>query len=69
LRKNGVPYSADAVLTEYWDLQKDHQGQQWIVVTSIVEDPMYLTMDWTTSENFKKEPDASKWDPSPCSAK
>jgi hypothetical protein len=69
LRKNGVPYSATAVLTEYWDLLKDRQGQQWIVITTLVDDPTYLQVEWVTSLTFRKEPDGSKWDPSPCSAK
>ena len=69
LRKNGVPYSADAVLTEYWDLLKDPQGQQWILITTLVNDPTYLQAEWVTSLTFRKEPDGSKWDPSPCSVK
>ena len=69
LRKNGVPYSADAVVTEYWDLFRRQNGEQWLVVTMAVRDPANLQGDWITSLNFKKEPDASKWDPTPCSAK
>jgi hypothetical protein len=67
LRRNGLPYSANTVLTEYWDLLKDRQGQQWIVVTTLVDDPTYLNAEWITSLNFKKEPDGSKWEPTPCS--
>jgi hypothetical protein len=69
LRKNGVPYSADAVLTEYWDLYKEKNGDQWLVVTTLVDDPRYLQLQWVTSPNFKMEPDGAKWDPTPCSAK
>ncbi len=68
LRKNGVPYSADAVLTEYWDVYKERNGDQWLVVTTLVDDPKYLQLQWATSPNFKREPDGSKWDPTPCSA-
>jgi hypothetical protein len=68
LRKNGIPYSADAILTEYWDLYPRDNGEQWLVVTSVVHDPKYLQRDWITSLNFKKEADGSKWDPTPCSA-
>jgi hypothetical protein len=68
LRKNGVPYSADAVLTEHFDLYKEKSGVQWLVVTTIVNDPKYLQLNWITSPNFRKEADGSKWDPSPCSA-
>jgi hypothetical protein len=67
LRKNGVPYSADATLTEYWDLFVRGNGDRWIVITSIVHDPVNLQTDWITSLNFKKEADGAKWDPTPCS--
>jgi hypothetical protein len=69
LRKNGVPYSVDAVLTEYFDLSKERNGDIWFVVTTIVEDPQYLTEPFVTSTNFKKQPDASGWNPTPCSAR
>jgi hypothetical protein len=68
LRKNGVPYSADTVMTEYWDLLRPPNGDLWVVITTLVSDPKYLQRDWMTSLNFKKEPDGSKWDPAPCSA-
>ncbi len=69
LRKNGVPYSDKTTLTEYWDLLRQANGDQWIVITTIVEDPTYLTRTWITSLNFKKEPNGSKWDPQPCSTR
>ena len=68
LRKNGIPYSADATMTEYFDLFKESSAE-WFVVTTIVRDPIYLTGPWVTSSNFKRETDTSKWSPSPCSAK
>ena len=69
LRKNGIPYSDKTTLTEYWDLLRQPNGDQWVVITTIVEDSTYLTRTWITSLNFKKEPNGSKWDPSPCSAR
>jgi hypothetical protein len=69
LRKNGVPYSDKATLTEYWDLMRQPDGDQWLVITTVVEDSTYLARTWITSLNFKKEANGSKWDPSPCSAK
>jgi hypothetical protein len=68
LRKNGVPYGADAKVTEYWDLYKD-SGAEWLVITSLVDDPQYLQVQYVTTSNFKREQDGSKWDPKPCSAK
>ena len=65
LRKNGVPYSEDAVLTEYFD-RLSEDGVEWLNVETIVSDPKYLTQDFVTSTNFRLEPDASKWMPQPC---
>jgi len=69
LRKNGIPYSTDATVTEYFDLFKEPGGAEWFVVTTIVRDPQYLNGPWVTSSNFKKETDPSKWSPSPCTAR
>lgn len=66
LRRNGVPYSENAVLTEYFDRFAAPNGDEWLVVTSIVSDPQYLTADFVTSSHFKKEPDSSKFSPMPC---
>ena len=66
LRKNGVPYSENAVVTEYYDRFRDPVGTEWMVVTTIVNDPTYLQQEFVTSSHFKKEPDGSKWAPSPC---
>ena len=69
LRKNGVPYSENAVLTEYYDMIRGVDGNPWLVVSGIVDDPRYLRMSFMTSSNFKKLPDGSGWDPNPCSAR
>lgn len=68
LRKNGIPYGPNTVVTEYWDITKGRQGQTRLLVTIKVEDPMYLTTAWVVPVHFLKEPDGSKWDPQPCSA-
>jgi hypothetical protein len=69
LRKNGVPYSGNAVLTEYFTRTNESNGDTWLILTSIVEDPQYLTSELLTSTHYKRETDGSKWDPSPCEAK
>jgi len=66
LRKNGVPYSEDAVITEQFNRHDEPNGESWITVTTIVEDPKYLNQKFITSTDFKKEADASKWSPAPC---
>jgi len=65
LRKNGVPYSANAVLTEYFD-RLDTGGETYLVVTGVVEDPQYLTGRFMTTEQFKLESNGAKWNPTPC---
>jgi hypothetical protein len=67
LRKNGVPYGADTKMSEYWDLRAISPTQQWITVSTKVEDPQYLFQPYVYDSIFQKEPDGSKWAPSPCS--
>ena len=70
LQKNGVPYSANAVLTEYFNRTIESNGDSWLVLTSIVEDPQYLTGPFIRSTHYKRLPDtATAWEPEPCSAK
>lgn len=69
LRKNGVPYGADAVFTEYFDRVTQPNGDVYLVITATVEDPAYLTRPYVTSTNFRKQADASGWNPAPCSSK
>jgi hypothetical protein len=68
LRKNGVPYSERATVREHFDLAALPDGGQLLLVNTVVEDPVYLNAPYVTSPHFKKEPDGSKWDPTPCSS-
>jgi hypothetical protein len=68
LRKNGVPYSENAVLTEYFDIAPERNGGQLLVVTAIVDDARYLTQPFVVSSQFRKQADAKGWEPTPCSA-
>jgi len=69
LRKNGAPYSADATLTEYFDRIDEPNVDSYLVVTTTVEDPIYLAQPYQTSVHFKKQAGASGWNPTPCTAK
>jgi len=69
LQKNGAPYGANAVMTEYFDVVKEPGGDQWLVVKSIVVDPQYLQRSLIRSTHFRKQPDASGWNPTPCRAR
>jgi hypothetical protein len=68
LRKNGMPYSSQATLTEYWEGQTDPvAGTRLLIITSELKDPVYLQGPYVFNTVFEKEADGSKWDPSPCS--
>jgi len=66
LRQNGVPVSDKAVVTEYLDIVPAPDGSQWLVVKTMVDDPTYLSGWYIVSSQFKKEPNASRWNPTPC---
>ena len=67
LQKNGAPYSANALLEEYFDVFTDpYRKNTWLVVTTVVTDPQYLIEPLIMHAHFKKLPDASGWDPTPC---
>jgi hypothetical protein len=66
LRRNGVPYSGGAALTEFFDRTDEPNGDAWLIVTSTLNDPTYLAQPLMTSTHFKREPDGSKWNPRAC---
>jgi hypothetical protein len=68
LRRNGVPYSANATSTEYYNRTIEPNGDSWLIVTTVVEDPLYLAARFVTSSHFKKVTDGSTWTPTPCEA-
>jgi hypothetical protein len=68
LRKNGVPYSAKAGVEEYFESFTE-AGNTWLIVTSVVTDPEYLDQSFVTSSQFKKQADATGWNPTPCLAR
>lgn len=69
LRKNGVPYSANTVLTEYFDRVNEANGDSYLIITTTVEDPTYLAQPFQTSTQFRKQADATDWNPTPCMAR
>jgi hypothetical protein len=68
LRKNGVPYSAGAVITEYFDRFTLPGGDALLVVQTEIVDPAYLSQPFWTSTHFKRQADATDWSPTPCRA-
>jgi hypothetical protein len=66
IRKNGVPYSGGAVLTEYVNRLSGAQNDDYLVVTAVVDDPTYLVQPFVRSYQFKKVADSTGWDPMQC---
>jgi len=82
LQKNGVPYGANTVVTEYLVVPKPTaNGDVWLIVTTVVDDPQYLAVappgregggqygPMVRTSNFKKLPNANGWNPTPCSVR
>jgi hypothetical protein len=70
LQKNGVPYSASAVLTEYFSRTAEPNGDSWLILTAIVEDPTYLNTPFIRSTHYKRLPDNfAGWEPEACTAR
>ena len=66
IRKNGVPYSDKAVLTEHYNRLTGQQNDVYIALTATVDDPTYLTGPFMRTYTFKKLADATGWDPTSC---
>ena len=67
--KNGMPYSENAVMTEYFRVQNLPESGQWIIFSEMVDDPTYLRAPYIVNYHFKKMADGSKWNPTSCMAK
>ena len=64
-RKNGLPYSENATVTEYYDRHDDF-GSEWFTVLTVLDDSRNLVSPFVTTTHFKKEADGSKFNPQPC---
>ena len=69
LRRNGVPYSDKTTVTEYFERFSEPDGNDHLMVMTVVTDPEYLAIPFVVTSDFKREADGSKWDPTPCSAR
>lgn len=67
--RHGVPYSGRAVLTEHFQVVPGLQGEQYLNVTAIVDDPQYWAQPFVRTVHFRREPDGSKWAQAPCSSR
>jgi hypothetical protein len=66
-RRNGVPYGEKARMTEWFTAVDEPDGNSYLLVTKILEDPQYMSGPWVRTVQFKKQPDANGWNPTPCS--
>ena len=69
VRKNGVPYGANADAHRVLRASGRRAGQEYLAVTTMVDDPQYLAQPYIKTYEFKKQRDATGWNPTPCSAK
>jgi hypothetical protein len=68
LRRNGVPYGEQTVVTEYFDLHAEPNGDTWFTVMTMVEDPQYPYAPYIATSDFKKRPNDRDWHPTPCTS-
>src|SRR5687767_4508347 len=67
LRPNGVPFSERATVKEFFNtFTLSGDAGAWLVVTTVVSDPEYLTTELVMSSQFKKEASRGAWNPRPC---
>ena len=66
LRRNGVPYSENAVVTETFIRHSEGAAGEWFTVSTVVEDPLYLREPFLTSSSFKRLTNEKDWKPGPC---
>jgi hypothetical protein len=67
LRPNGVPFSERATVKEFLNaFTLPGDSGAWLVVTTVVSDPEYLTTELIMSSQFKKEASRGAWNPRPC---
>ena len=69
VRQNGVPYSTNATLAESYDFIPEASGEAVLIVTTVLEDPIYFDNPLIVTGQFKKQADAARWDPTPCSSR
>src|SRR5438552_4753383 len=55
-RKNGIPYSANANLTEYFHVMNAPNGDKWLTVISELRDPQYLSETWVVRSHYTQIP-------------
>jgi hypothetical protein len=57
-----------AVMTEHFDVATEPNGWRFILLTTQIEDPEYLTSMFLLNMPFRLLPDGAQWTPGPCTA-
>lgn len=68
LRRNGVPFSEDAFMTEYYNVIREEDGNEYLIIQTFVDDPTYLNGHFVRTLQFKREPNGSRRQPLDCAA-
>ena len=69
ISRSGVLFLADDLIAVDSEVELSFtlpEDGTWLIVTSVIADPDYLTQEFVLSSQFKKETDLSKWNPRPC---
>ncbi len=66
LQYNGVPFSNNLRMVEYFDIIREPGGEVWLIDDSVLTDPAYLARSHKRSTHLRKQADATGWDPQPC---
>jgi len=65
IHRNGIPYSDKTTVQEFYDVIHEQEAN-WLILKTIIDDPVYLYRTMIYSTHFRKQPDAAGWKPSPC---
>ena len=66
LQYNGVPFSANTTMAEYFDVINEPGGEVWLINDAIITDPANLVRSVKRSTHLRKQADDKGWDPQPC---
>ena len=69
LRKNGVPYSANTTVTEYYHRMTAPNGDVWLTVVAEITDPDNLREPFVQSTHFKRLAQNAPFKPEACEAR
>jgi hypothetical protein len=69
LRKNGVPYSANTTMTEYYHRMTAPNGDVWLTIVAEITDPENLREPFVQSTHFKRLAPNATFKPEACEAR